>query len=78
MDPVTAFGLAGSRYATTAWKIYRDGREGLKDLAEIRVIAEDLQSALKSLQLSVPKASGEVETQHGVVNPGQRMSKGCR
>jgi hypothetical protein len=83
MDPVTAFGLAagilqfldrGSRYATTAWKIYRSGQEGLKDVAEIRVIVEDLQNALKSLQLSVPKASGEGETQPGIV----RLAKECQ
>jgi hypothetical protein len=75
MDPVTAFGLAagilqfldcGSRYATTAWKIYRNGQEGLKD---------DLQSALKSLQLSVPKASGKVETQPGIVTLAKECQK---
>jgi hypothetical protein len=84
MDPVTAFGLAagilqfldcGSRYATTAWKIYRNGQEGLKDVAEIRVIVEDLQSALKSLQLSVPKASGEGETQPGIVTLAKECQK---
>jgi hypothetical protein len=82
-DPVTTFGLAAgvlqfvdcaSRFANKAWRVYRSGPEGLSNLADMKLIGDNLQHILESLQQPLPNTDDDMKSQSSIA----RLANECR
>jgi hypothetical protein len=74
-EAIAAFSLAanivqfidfGSNFASSVWKIYWSGRDGVSEVPDLRKITDDLQEVLKNLQLLAGNNEEILESECGI------------
>ena len=82
-ESIAIFGLAanivqfldiGSKFVSSAWKIYSSGRNGMGKISDLVRLTGDLQTILKGLQTSDENINATIEGEHDL----RQLAKQCQ